>query len=315
MNIADRGRGAGERAGRAGEPPPELIVLGAMKCGTSSLHYYLDLHPQITMTRRKELNFFLDPEPVAAGTSATEIALMKVTSTASRGLDWYRSRFEGNAPIRGESSVAYSFPWYPAVAERIARASPGVLLIFAMRHPLARALSHHRQLAAHDRRTPREALLAPGNPYVAASAYATMLKPFLEQFPRQQVLLLRHEDLLLRRRAAVAEVFSFLGVDDTFYSPLIEHERNRSMAKGRLYSGLEQLRSGAAGPLIERVPRRARGWAERLLSRHEGQITSGGALGDDATARVLEQLTPEIDQIEQLTGWSLADWRRPPTPV
>ena len=33
---------------------PNLIVIGAAKCGTTSLHEYLDLHPEILMSREKE---------------------------------------------------------------------------------------------------------------------------------------------------------------------------------------------------------------------------------------------------------------------
>ena len=38
------------------------MVIGAQKCGTGSLHYYLGLHPEIAMSRRKELNFFVEDE-------------------------------------------------------------------------------------------------------------------------------------------------------------------------------------------------------------------------------------------------------------
>src|SRR4051794_26778279 len=40
---------------------PNLLVMGAAKCGTTSLHYYLGLHPDIHMSTPKELNFFQDP--------------------------------------------------------------------------------------------------------------------------------------------------------------------------------------------------------------------------------------------------------------
>ena len=42
---------------------PNLVLIGAMKCGTSALHAYLDMHPQIAMSRPKELNFFIGPDP------------------------------------------------------------------------------------------------------------------------------------------------------------------------------------------------------------------------------------------------------------
>jgi len=38
---------------------PNLVIIGAMKSGTTSLHGYLDLHPQISMSSVKELNFFI----------------------------------------------------------------------------------------------------------------------------------------------------------------------------------------------------------------------------------------------------------------
>lgn len=53
---------------------PNLIIIGAMKCGTTSLHYYLNLHPQISMSQEKELKFFLRKKTgteVLNGTSHT----------------------------------------------------------------------------------------------------------------------------------------------------------------------------------------------------------------------------------------------------
>jgi hypothetical protein len=38
---------------------PNLIIIGAMKNGTTSLHYYLGLHPEIFMSKTKALDFFL----------------------------------------------------------------------------------------------------------------------------------------------------------------------------------------------------------------------------------------------------------------
>jgi len=49
---------------------PEFIVVGSAKCGTSSLHYYLDQHPEVHVSRPKELNFFVgDQSPAAQWTN------------------------------------------------------------------------------------------------------------------------------------------------------------------------------------------------------------------------------------------------------
>src|ERR687894_2292944 len=69
---------------------PNLIVIGAQKCGTSVLHYYLSLHPEVSMSRPKELNFFIEER------------------NWPRGLDWYKSQFDGDARVRGEASPNYT---------------------------------------------------------------------------------------------------------------------------------------------------------------------------------------------------------------
>ena len=65
---------------------PNLVVIGAQKCGTSGLHYYLSLHPEVSMSRPKELNFFIEER------------------NWPRGADWYRRHFDAGARVRGESS-------------------------------------------------------------------------------------------------------------------------------------------------------------------------------------------------------------------
>jgi len=50
----------GGRVSAAGGALPNLIVIGAQKCGTSGLHYHLSLHPEVSMSKPKELNFFIE---------------------------------------------------------------------------------------------------------------------------------------------------------------------------------------------------------------------------------------------------------------
>ena len=81
---------------------PNLIVIGGLKCGTTSLHHYLGLHPRIEMSRPKELNFFV-----------SEL-------NWDLGADWYASHFDRSAQIRGETSPHYTnLPRFTGVAERM----------------------------------------------------------------------------------------------------------------------------------------------------------------------------------------------------
>ena len=64
---------------------PTLIIMGAQKYGTTSLHYYLSLHPNISMSHEKELNFFI------------------LEMNWPRGTYWYKAQLLGFTPIPGEA--------------------------------------------------------------------------------------------------------------------------------------------------------------------------------------------------------------------
>ncbi|HEY6932832.1 MAG TPA: hypothetical protein VI452_05490, partial [Marmoricola sp.] len=96
---SDTAKGLTRRLPGAGSAPlPNFIVIGAMKAGTTSLYQYLKHHDQVFMPPIKELDFFV------------------AESNWCRGVGWYRHRFRdaGEAPARGEASVAYT--QYPAHA-------------------------------------------------------------------------------------------------------------------------------------------------------------------------------------------------------
>jgi hypothetical protein len=94
---------------------PNLVVIGAMKCGTTSLHHYLDLHPEISMSRPKELNFFIGDDGGPGDWRG---------GTWRRGTAWYAQHFEPAAPVRGEVSPGYTSPSFPYEAGRMAAVVP-----------------------------------------------------------------------------------------------------------------------------------------------------------------------------------------------
>ena len=86
------------------------------------MHYYLGLHPEISMTREKELNFFTSPKNI------------------QRGLDWYHKQFRGTANVYGESSPSYTnHPWAAGVPQRMHAVVPEAKLIFLVGDPGLRA--------------------------------------------------------------------------------------------------------------------------------------------------------------------------------
>jgi hypothetical protein len=297
---------------------PNLIVIGAQKCGTSALHYYLGLHPEVQMSSPKELCFFIAPEdfdPDPFVSDPRERALIAIDWNWPRGIDWYAGHFSPEATVRGESSPQYTGPWHRGVAARMAEAIPGARLIFLARDPVERIVSSYAHVRADGRewRSFEEAVGRPGSPYLERTRYASVLRPFLDAYPRSRVLLLRHEDLLHARRETMRRVFRFAGVDELFWSPKMERRRQPSDRKGRRFSLATRLAGSRLAAPLYRLPQEAKWALERVA--YARTPTERPAVDDRLRAWLLEELEPEIRGLEELTGWDLAGWRaRSPAP-
>jgi hypothetical protein len=183
-----------------------------MKCGTSALHRLLDRHPQVAMSRPKELNFFFGPARGPADGDWTP------QGNWHRGEDWYARHFPADVPVRGESSPGYTSPDHPESAGRIAMLLPDARLVYLVRDPIVRAVSqyrHHRREGGEPRPL-EEALLDPASQYLARSRYAERLDPFLTRFPREQIAVVATEDLRRAPGRTLARLFAFAGVDPGF---------------------------------------------------------------------------------------------------
>ncbi len=301
---------------RTGELP-NLIVIGAQKSGTSALHYYLDLHPEVQMSSPKELCFFLcedDFEPGPFISEPRELELLAGMRNWSRGRDWYERHFRSGARVRGEATPGYASPWFPGVAERMAGLVPDAKLIFIARDPLERIVSHYMQMLEMGRewRPLSEAVGRPDSIYVARSRYASLLRPFRERYPAERLLIVRHDDLLDRRREAMRRVFGFLGVSEGFWSPRMERQRHPSARKGRRFRALSRIQQASWAKPFYRLPQEAK-WVLERLAYSSGQGRRP-VLGPELRLRLLEELEPEILELERITGWNLAAWREAAAP-
>lgn len=193
---------------------PNFLIIGATKCGTTSLHQYLSGHPDVFMHPVKELRFFSEEH------------------NWWRGSAWYEAQFSsaGSASAVGESSNAYSrHPVYKGVPERIHRLLPNVRLIYLVRHPIRRIESHyrHRLVTGIEWRSPEEALRAdPG--YIAASRYGDQLQQYLRHFRPEQMLTLRFEALVADPDATLRRVCGFLNIRE---APRAEFPRSNVTAE------------------------------------------------------------------------------------
>jgi len=276
---------------------PTFLIIGAAKCGTTSLHRYLDLHPEIGMSRVKEPHFFNGRAPW------------------ERGAEWYASLFDPGFAQRGESSVGYSaHPHTPGVPERIASVIPDARLLYLVRDPLARLVSDHVHRVSDGRETRSldEAVLdMAGTRLADRGRYFFQLERYLERFDPARILVIPSERLRRERRATLARVFRFLGVDDSFSSPGFDRELHgsrffrRKNAVGRLLKRIAESRPASV------VPADARRQIGKVLYRPFSRPIERPALGAEAEAFARDFYRDDVaalrdvldDPIPEWTGW------------
>lgn len=214
-------------------PPADFVVIGTKRGGTTSLFNYLLMHPGV-------LGLF----PQSRGRKSTEYFFSRSDGTDDR---WYRSHFHterhrarvarriGFRPISGEASPYYV--WDPRIAGRIRAVAPKVRAILLLRDPVERAWSHYQErrangveplsfgeaLAAEDSRLEGELerMLADDSyhsdaydwyTYRARGLYLPQIRNWLSTFPREQLLVLRSEDMYADVQGTFDRICDFLGI-------------------------------------------------------------------------------------------------------
>jgi sulfotransferase family protein len=273
---------------------PNLIVIGASKNGTTSLHYYLGLHPQIFMSRVKELRYF--------------------ERNFGRGVEWYEDHFRSgrNYLVRGETSPQYtSHPCVSGVPERMHALIPDAKLVYVVRDPFARLLSHFVFLTPDQQLADLNRALDPieTNRYVAESRQCWQLEQYLPYYPLSQILVISSEDLHGARRTTLSKIFRFLGVDDSFESADFASELNVTAVARRHRSPMSRLINRATGLRPGRfVPSRIglpiRNAALRLFSRPVSRPSIDPAIEQ----RLREIFVDDANRLRRLTGLRLEGW-------
>ena len=193
---------------------PNFIIAGAPRSGTTWLYELLARHPQIYMAQpvKPEPKFFL------------------VNELYEKGLNYYAKWFDGamSGQLSGEKSTNYLES--PVAARRIRHDLPHAKLVFILRDPVERAYSNYLWTRMNGLETEqfttalsleakRESDLAPSLRYArpfsyfSRGLYADLLQPYFELFPRNQIHVLRFEDIRDNPTGLATELARFLGIE------------------------------------------------------------------------------------------------------
>lgn len=267
---------------------PNLIVIGAQKAGTSSLHRYLRFHPQISMSTPKELNFFTSPR-----------------WNWGKGVAWYESHFTDPAPVRGESSPSYTtYPHETGIPERMHAVVPGASLIYLVRDPIDRMVSQyvHDRANGYEKRPIEEAFSGPDledSRYLTQGRYHLQLLQYLERYPLERILVVAQEDLLRHRARTLRRVFAFLDIDPSFSTrefALLSNTSADKRARSPLRARARWVMRAVSGPAASRV--------EAALARPRQP-----RLDPALRRRLAAHFAEDAAALRRLTGQEFPSWQ------
>ncbi|MEO9594769.1 sulfotransferase domain-containing protein [Rhodopirellula bahusiensis] len=279
---------------------PNLIVIGAMKSGTTSLHDYLSIHPEIFMSRQKELDYFL------------------LERNFARGISWYEDQFDAKYPIRGESSQNYSkrHHFKPGIVDRLADCVPDAKLIYVVRDPVKRIESHYTEAmeGGYAPDSDLEAFLFEGgaaeNHYVKTSSYHFQLSWFLKRFSMDQILVVESERLKTERLQTMNEVFRFLGLEGMQDASLFEFQANTAGDKRADNVVGRFLKNPISAPLRALLPRsiKSRARSSSLIASCSTTPVEKQFLSQEASDAIREVLADDVAELRALTGMTFPNW-------
>lgn len=218
---------------------PDYVIVGAMKCGTSTLAAQLGAQDGLFMTEPKEPNYFSDDDVFA------------------RGPDWYAGLFAGAAPgdLTGEASTHYTKrPEHPLALDRLAAAVPAPRIIYLIRDPVQRAVSHYIHDWTQGRYdVPLDVALDLYPDLEGYGCYGAQIAPWIARFGADAVHVDSLEAIKADPQGVLDRVGAFLGRTGLVWRDDL----------GRENASDQRLRRGRFDALLVDHP--AAAWARRTL--------------------------------------------------
>jgi len=266
---------------------PQLLIIGAAKAGTTSLARWLDDHPDVAVTPKKELNFF------------------SYDGVWTLGTDWYRSQFPGE-PSSLAVDASPSYLPSPEAPARIRQCIPEARMIALLRDPVDRAYAHYHWLRSWEAE-PRsfedvidDELDGEPTPLgcVDASRYAVHLERYAQHFPRTQMLVVDFQRFTDQPVETFTDICTFAGL-----RPEVPESVGTAFNVGgevrswRLWRWLGNRQGG-------------RSWRERPRGLDRMVFRPGGRppMSPAVHTRLREYFAPYDDELRKFLGEQRLSW-------
>lgn len=224
---------------------PDFLIIGAGKCGTTSLDNYLRHHPELFIPKVKEPNFY-GYELISERELSNRDSEIKHFRESITTLDEYLQLFEDAEPglVKGETSNTYLI--HEKAPARIRFYNPGMKLIAIFRQPAERLWSRYMHLAREDK-MPTEhftdcldhtTIYWERNDLIKEGFYHHNLSKYFRLFPKEQIRVYLFEDLKDNGSEVLKDIYKFLGVDPGFEMEKLIRYNQSGIIKNKALDGI-----------------------------------------------------------------------------
>ena len=296
---------------------PDFFVVGTQKAGTTTLHDWLAMSPDLALPSIKETHFFCDDERF------------------KNGIDWYKSWFKVTDETRVVGEIDPEYMFFTSAPSRISDQCPQPKFIFIFRNILDRAYSHYQmsvrrgyeklgfaealaiekeRLSCGDKATREHALIHQS--YWARGQYCEQIALFKHLFPESPMLFLKFDELISKdqRVQTYCSVCEFIGIQPV--SEKVDFDACSNPASLPRFVFLRDLLYGKSGikkMLGKLIPSsdlklKLAMFLDRLNQvRITAKPLSWRQEVPDAYWVAADE---EIERLEQMTGLDCSSWKR-----
>lgn len=291
---------------------PDFIGIGAMKAATYWFYCCLQEHPEICMSKKKEIHFFDTEE------------------SYSKGIKWYEDFFTECADDKKQGEVTPDYICSPDVAERIHKHYPDVKLFVCLRNPIERAYSHYRfNVVRKGNMTiynSFEQAVEKEKTLVMMGQYYEQIQKYYDYFSKENLHIIIYDDIATDSLGVLRRLYEYLGVDSGFVPEVAQTKKGVTGVKSMEYKFpfitpfLFRMRDIFKGGILDAVLGKlgVKKWLQALILKnrrvvdvkdHEKIIFP--PLDEEMYRKILPHFEGDIDMLEKLLGRDLSSWKLP----
>jgi hypothetical protein len=293
---------------------PNFYIVGAAKCGTTSLYAELKRHPEVFLPGVKEPHYFITTPP------RPEMRVRQEHRAGDR--DGYLQLYNEAGSYRAIGDASPSYLWDAGSPARIHDVCPNAKIIVILRDPVLRAHSHFQMnhlvgtesgsdsfieaLRRDEARQPKGWWAA--RLYIELGLYHSQVRRFQDIFGTDQVLVVLFDDLKRNPRKLYAQVARHIGIDPAPFEKADVSRAHNAFRTPRFLGAYHYLTIKFSKELRERVlPPSVRKWLRSsplLYKRSKAPL-------DDEARRFLQNIyDPDVTALEELLGRQLPELRK-----